>query len=362
MEENKKIFNLVYDNWDDTSNTPVPNTKNVFGDEIHFYIDSYGIVDHWVNISKRDSKFKIKKCKIEDVAKYPDQNFYYMVGVYVRILRDFLSGKSPLNETVLHYLKNYKNFKVIFHSEHEADDYECYLKLIEYIKEYDLNEEQFYLINNNAKLDEYKIKVPSKINVHSIQFVPSSSTIVLENLGGCDFIDEKSGKFFMCFNRSPKLHRICLLGLMHKNGLLQETNWSFIPHHPPTLSAENFSSLFNILEYEDLKNDIDKIIYTKIKHSDYEADKNWFSEYSEFNRTGLPIWMLNPDLVKNYQESYFNIVTESHFEDYLDTIHISEKSFKPFYYYQFPMILASNNHIKKIVQQENDYIFFENLI
>jgi hypothetical protein len=58
-------------------------------------------------------------------------------------------------------------------------------------------------------------------------------------------------------------------------------------------------------------------------------------------------------------ETYFNIVTESEYSS--NTVHISEKSFKPFVTYQFPLILASPKHIKAI-RKRYGFDFFDDVI
>jgi hypothetical protein len=64
---------------------------------------------------------------------------------------------------------------------------------------------------------------------------------------------------------------------------------------------------------------------------------------------------------ESYINSYVNITTESAFERQMNTIHISEKSFKPFFYYQFPIIVASQHHIKKM-KELYDLDFFDDII
>jgi hypothetical protein len=49
------------------------------------------------------------------------------------------------------------------------------------------------------------------------------------------------------------------------------------------------------------------------------------------------------------------------FQDKNNNIHISEKSFKPFFYYQFPLILSTHGHIKKIKELYN-LDFFDDII
>jgi hypothetical protein len=84
----------------------------------------------------------------------------------------------------------------------------------------------------------------------------------------------------------------------------------------------------------------------------YESNESWFNDVDNYSQCDH----IN---VKTFQESYINIVTESHF-DILD-IHITEKTFKPFYYFQIPIFFASFNHIKKL-KEEYDLYLFEDLI
>ena len=50
--------------------------------------------------------------------------------------------------------------------------------------------------------------------------------------------------------------------------------------------------------------------------------------------------------VTTFKNSYVNIVTETDFSD--DVIHITEKSLKPFYYYQLPIFVAPHNHLSEL--------------
>ena len=63
----------------------------------------------------------------------------------------------------------------------------------------------------------------------------------------------------------------------------------------------------------------------------------------------------------NYENTYVNIVTESQFIDLGNVVHITEKSFKPFFYYQFPIILATHHHIKSL-KEKYDFDFFDDII
>jgi hypothetical protein len=63
--------------------------------------------------------------------------------------------------------------------------------------------------------------------------------------------------------------------------------------------------------------------------------------------------------LKTYESSYVNIVTESNFLQ--EEIHITEKTLKPFYFYQFPIFLSSVNHIKYI-KGMYDFDMFDDII
>lgn len=354
-----KIYNLVYENWN--GETPLPNMKKLYEKHTNFFIDSIGIVQHWINESKKENKFEIKRCKIEEVYENPNKKYQFMFGHYALRIEQLFSYKPPFSDVVLKCLRECPNFNFIFHSEHESDDEMGFELLNQYVKKEGINGKQIYVVNNNAKLLDYKKKFNSEINVHSLQFIPSSSTIVLQHLGGCDFISDKEGKFFMSFNKSPKNHRIGLLSMLRKNNLLNETNWSYVPNFKTPITIDSFGNILNDNDLNYLKNDIEYILNLDIKISDYEINKGWFSANKDMNLTGLPPWMRVPELLKNYESSYVNLTTESQYENYSNVIHITEKSFKPFYHYQFPLILASHNHLK-VMKERYDLDFFEDIM
>ena len=62
---------------------------------------------------------------------------------------------------------------------------------------------------------------------------------------------------------------------------------------------------------------------------------------------------------ETFEQSYINITTETHFFE--DDIHISEKSFKPFYFSQMPIFIATHNHVKKM-KELYGFDFFDDII
>ena len=63
----------------------------------------------------------------------------------------------------------------------------------------------------------------------------------------------------------------------------------------------------------------------------------------------------------NYENTYVNLTTESVFDERENIVHITEKSYKPFFYYQFPLILASENHIKTM-KEKYGFDFYEDIV
>jgi hypothetical protein len=181
------------------------------------------------------------------------------------------------------------------------------------------------------------------------------------HIGGCVFLPEKNGKFFMSFNKGPKLHRFALLANLMRYNLLNDTNWSFIPNF--FVQYKNrYKKILNDNEIENLNEEINYFNNLKLKVSDYESEYLTFNEkndlimrYPNLNVGG------NPELPFNYENSYVNITTESDYFNDNKTIHITEKSLKPFFYYQIPIFLATTGHIKKL-KERYDFDFFDDII
>lgn len=359
-----KTLNLVFDEYDKFSGNLIPNiskdypTKNI-GNPHH-------LIMHFIDDSSFDNKFTQKLCTFDDVYNTKDEKFYYFIShgsesIYNLFYPDDKTIKIPINDKVIYTLKNYQNFNLVFLSEHEPDGEKSFKKLHDFINENKIDGKQVCVINNNYKLLEYKRKYNSDINVHTLKFIPHSSTKVLTKIGGCDFVENKKGKFFMCFNKSPKRHRLALLCFLKKYQLIDNINWSFVPTWDSSPNSSYYKEIFNNDDINFFQSEIDFFYNLKIKRSDYEEDKNWFNEFSEINRANFPIWLHVPEYPKNYENSYINIITESMFLDVDNNIHISEKSFKPFYYYQLPLIMATHNHIK-MMREKYDLDFFDDII
>lgn len=355
-------MNLVYDRFD--GEEPIINLKDVYSNRR--LSDSRNLIKHYIDDTSFKSKFSQRNCGFNEVSENPNKKYYYIINFGSEHLVDIfypdnVTFTNPFNKNVMDHLYGCKNFNVIFLTEHEPDNemgFEC---LDKFIKDNNINGQQIYLITNNSKLKDYKEKHNSQINIHTLRFIPHSSTKVLYKIGGCEYKPIKEGKFFMMFNKSPKQHRYALLCLLKKYNLLDEFNWSLVPGYNCQPRDSYYDGIFDQNERDDLKEEIKYFYDLKIKRSDLEEDKGWFNEFSDVNTSEFPIWIHTPEYPKNHEDTYVNVITESMFQDKWNNIHISEKSFKPFFYYQFPMILSTQGHIKKI-KELYGLDFFDDII
>jgi hypothetical protein len=247
----------------------------------------------------------------------------------------------------------------VFFSHHESDN-ENGFKIL---NNSDLPKKQIYLVNNNYKLSEYVNDYNSQIKIYSVMYLPIVVSSTLYNLSGTKFSFDKKERFFMCFNRGPKIHRYSLLAFMLKHNLLNDSNWSFIPNFFSIYDFENYNQIFDLEDFKFYENEIQVLNNLKLKISDYEKTELSFDDNNEITvlNPKYKNVLLPPEIPENYINSYVNLVTETKFFDNENVIQISEKSFKPFFYYQFPMILATHHHIKAM-KEKYDFDFFDDVI
>lgn len=352
----ESTLNLVYDYWD--GDKPISNGK-FFYPKYHFW-DIEEFVSSYINsLSNQLNRISIKNYKISDVYNNPNQKFFYFIAHANANIDDIVKDGLVISDDIKNCLTNCKNFNLVFFSHHDSDNENGFIIL----NKEDLPKKQIYIINNNYKLTEYINKHNSSINVYNIMYLPVVVSFSLINFGGTEFDMGRKEKFFMCFNRSQKLHRYSLLMFMLKNNLLDDTNWSLIPHHKVNYDSEQYEEIFEVGETVNYKNEIKVLNEMELKVSDYEKAEFSFDENNEItvlNPKHANV-LLPPEIPTNYINSYVNIVTETKFYDRENVIQISEKSFKPFFYYQFPMILATHHHIKAI-KDKYDFDFFDDVI
>jgi UDPglucose 6-dehydrogenase len=358
----KKTFNLVYNEWDDSTNTPISNGKTYFANNEFLISDGISLLNHCIVQTERD-EFITKKCRLDEVKRKPNENYYYIINYHepttfiVDYVDDDFNLKSSENELIntdiKEMLRTCPNFYILLITEHEPTNEDEFVKILKYFELNNISLSKVYCINNNSKLDEYKLKFKSDVNVYKINFLLYCKIRDLKDAGGCYFEPNKYGKFFLTFNKSLKPHRIGILNLLNNKNLLNDINWSFVP-----TGNEKTDEIFLKNVLDDDKIDSNFIQNLTYKLSDYERD---IYTYNESNKDELSQKLTHIESFESYVNSYVNITTESAFDRQKNTIHISEKSFKPFFYYQFPIMVASQHHIKKM-KELYGLDFFDDII
>lgn len=349
-------LNVVYDYWE--GNNPISNGKGIYPNK-HFW-DIEDFINLYINsFSGVGSKITVKNNKISDVYENPNQEYFYFIGHATMNIEEIMEDDLIISTEIKKCLSLCKNFNVVFLSHHESDNENGFILL----NNSDLPKNQIYVINNNHKLPEYVNKHNSEINVHSAMYLPVVVAESLKELGGTEFSTEKKEKFFMSFNRVPKIHRYSLLAFMMKNNLLPDTNWSLIPVYFVNFNCKTYDEIFELGESENYIEEIDTLNKLKLKISDHESTELSFDENNRITvlNPKYAKALLPPEMPLNYKNSYVNIVTESSFLDKENVVQISEKSFKPFFYYQFPMILATHHHTKSL-KEKYGFDFFDDII
>lgn len=354
-----KILNLLYDEWDYERDVPYLNGyKFIDENKLENLYNFFN--DHIIGRFQSDMKFTIKNYNIDEINE--SENFFWILGYKNYYFSQIIEKKLPLSEVLKEKIRLNKNIKIIFLTLHDAEEENGFLKLIELIKNENLPEEQFYFINNNSNLILFQKKFVTKINTHKLSLLPISAVGCLINIGGCRYNINKDGKFFMCFNNKHKEHRVSAILMLKKYELLDETNWSYIGDKGDKDIMTMISTVIDQSYIKNLKDEIDFFDTVNMKFSDYEQGQynNIFDFHTKYSNTKNNILGI-PEFVENYEQSYVNIVTESHFFSEHNILQITEKSFKPFYYYQFPIFITSPNHIKTL-KEKYDFDFFDDII
>ena len=350
------ILNLVFDKWN--GDNPIPNLtflNEKLAREAISNTELDSPLHFLANLGKDlvNNNYKKNYCKLTDVSL--NENYYYIILHYCSYDNLFNENEWQLSEEVEYYIKH-KNLKVIFLSEHESymDFNVDVQKLSNLIDKKELNPKQFYVVNNNSLIND--IKNNTLINLYKSNFLAELSSVsFVENGYKIPFVENKPF-LFLCLNRRPKTHRVALLTFLKNNELLDSEliDWSLtygLMDHPilATYGEQFFIDGSNDKKLLDSYYEI----CSKSKLSFYETDKDWF---------GDPINFLHFNHIecKSYENSYINIITESHYE--IKDIHITEKSYKPFYFYQFPIFLASYRHVEMFKKEHPDLDLFEDII
>lgn len=301
--------------------------------------------------------------KYEDVIDGSNENYVYFICC-IQQLNELLikSPKQLFNSKIEGLLRNHKNFKLVLLNYGELEDENTFITLNNYITNLNIDGFKIFLCNQNLDIVDYIKKYNSKINF----FLPIRSyKDALNNFvnNKIEFKEEKE-YLFMTYNRSMRPHRYALLCLLMKNKLLDYTDWSLLTGWNMSKHidryGENYGQEFynNVLEDEDrvdLQNEISYFNSIDMKKSKYENSVSLGDIGDDFpNCDFYEGYVQNP-----YDNSYINITTESSFER--NITHITEKSFKPFYFNQIPIFVAGCGHIEKL-KNKFHFDFFDDFV
>jgi hypothetical protein len=355
-----KTINLLYTHIDSFGNF-LPN-GNELGFENTTFHDGSGFFSTHVchNDLGLPKELKITKTHIDNFD--PNTTYFYVVAHPALSLNECLDFNIPVNNKILELLKKYNNIFIVFLYEHEPDNNDAFPKLIEYISSRNLDSSKFVIVNNNSYIYREKEHYKTQLKVHKSGFLTYSSHRVLENVNA-EFIPNKTGKFFISRNRNPKPHRTAFLLHLYLNNLINDINYSFVPEKDSRINNPyGYVKFFNVSTLKENK-ELVEYINTHTKLDDYEKNLEWIDKNTnEFtHQKDLPSIFLVPELNTSFENSYFNIVTESVYDGESNVVHHTEKTFRPFYYYQFPIFLATPGHIDKL-KEEYNFDFFDDIL
>lgn len=336
IQELRQELNLVFDDW--FNEFPIPNGKNIFP-EYNLKIGEHLSDTYNLNV---------KYFKLDDVNKNSTKKFFYIIEHTSIRLDSILFPKLILSDTILELFRECKNLNFLFLDGHESYLNNDFVTLKHIIEKNKIDEKRFYIINNNHLTRKQIEKNKLNINYHSNILIPVGYVCSVQNKNiTSNYVTNKSGKFFICLNNMKKKHRLVLLSYLKRTKILNDVNWSY-REGQTNLDFSNYFQFKNILNIDDfnfIREDISFFENIEFKNADFENEVD-----------GLPYIGHISEIVKDQENSYINIVSESLFFDE-DVVQITEKSLKPFFYYQLPIFCATHHHVKSLKEKYNFDIF-----
>lgn len=284
-------------------------------------------IQHGLDAFNWITDFKVPTIFLDNPIE--DDKFYFIHYISYNSIQEIVDLYSTNNEysVFINNLLKKDNFRLIIIDVHEVHDYEYIEKIASSLN----NKKQVLFINNDLKIYQ---KNNWGINVEKTNHLIKNSIKGWVETPSVEFTENRN-KLFLCVNKSMKPHRRYFLSLLMRDNILSETNYSALSFNHAT---NDRVSTFEEDCYKSISDSLDKISSNGIKNTDYELFDDKKID-SAFNFAGE----IN---IKDYESTYINIVTESVY--FREMIHVSEKSFKPFAFYQLPIYIASPNHVKKI--------------
>jgi hypothetical protein len=303
---------------------------------------------------------KVDGIKMIDINNFEidSEQKYYSFTITGTYMENFQS--LPASSKVKELMKSCFNCFLVILAEHESDNGNV-IKLIEkYCNEESINSNQIIAINGNQKIKALINESNSNVVGHTSNRLPY---VAVEGMTSFKYEFQKDKEsFFMCYNRMLKPHRVSLLALLKREGILDEVDWTMLrgnelnERFSDPDGTPSYNLFFEVFDRDDFKEYYNEILFLQksgIKKSrfeeDYRVDQPPY--FIDFYKT----YEMNP-----YRNSYVNIVTETGYVS-TDVIHITEKSLMPIYYSQIPLILANFEH-NKFLKERYNFDLFEDII
>lgn len=330
----------------------------------HFKFENQVIYDEMIESMTRGSiqylshgkdDIIFNKCDIHDYKLYKNKQYFFILSIHLLnwdILVNLLSSNN-LFSNLLKSLLTSKNVKCLFVDLHESDDLNQLIKLNEILTNIGIDFKSLWILNNDSNLEEFGIQNNLKLQLKKINHLAST---FMNSKFFTEFKFQKKIKdnpFFICVNNKSKPHRVLLLTYLKKNNLLDKINYSLLSDNNNTISEKQFIEILDNITFKKLENDIIDILNIRPKLTDSEIINNRDIIYTDrYVYAGIV------DL-RDYDVPVVNITTESQYNT--TSVHITEKSFKPFSMCQLPIIVATPFHIKKM-KEHYGFDFFDDII
>jgi hypothetical protein len=302
--------------------------------------------------------YGFKNYQIYDINEINTIDTFFYIKSHIQPICALVTKENYIPSLVKEKLNSHKNLNLIFLDEHESDHDDVADVLFDTLQSESISPNQIYVVNNNSKIKELcETKGINGITTHRIFTLYARDFNQYQN----DFTPNKE-YLFMCHNRIPKPQRVSVLCLLKKMGLLDNIDWSFIRgfqfRNNHTLDGKIdpffFRNYFTSEQISDLKEEIEFFRNIDVKKSVFEESyifDNPLDHIIDFDLTYK---------INSYSHSYINLALETHFE-LKQVIHITEKSLKPIFFLQIPLILATQNHVKEL-RSVHGFDMFDDLI
>ena len=370
-------LNLLY------SDLTKQNGKEVLP-STHF-MDFKNLVIHYLNEYDDNKQFNVNRYDIRKLKYYTDvftktpinlkKKYFYGIcpgNIALDALSKFNFG---IPDDCLNLIKNNENFFIIISIEHEPITRDGVVAITDKCKELGLENKLICLTNNVYTKELFETIGDNVVIGNKINFLDWSSNHIFKQLEIGNVEKNKKGKLFLFRNRNAKPHRLSLIYKKKKKGYMDDINYSYIPEFFPNNpnSLDDMKLVYSlVLDDEEIKENFKEIseIYQTIKIDDLEEEYKVIGEGNIFQNAHIQNkdLFLVPEIPISFQSSYLNIVTESFYDskgtqqqNFKSIIHPTEKSFRPYVYYQMPLFVATPNHVKYLRETYN-FDMFDDII